>query len=124
MEKTEANEYLQAMLKDGIVTVYYKPGIWLGLEDAQRIVASRLHFFGNLKFPVLVKTDQIQGIDLSACRYFFTEGMVNFTAIAIVELNSVEKLLAQLLFNLYPQEIPFQVFSNEQDARNWLMQFI
>ena len=124
MERTEVNKYLQAQLKDGIVTVEYQPDVWLGLDDARWIVDSRLNFFGDLKFPVLIKSEHIRGIDQSACRYFLMEGMINFTAIAILELNTVERLLTNLLFDLYPQKIPHKVFSDEQKARIWLTQYL
>lgn len=118
------NDYFYAELNDNIVTVQYKPNLHLKLADAQRIVSERLEYFGNLKTPVLIKSSRIKSIDKQAREYLFNEGLVNITAIALVETSTVEKVLTTIVFNFNKPRIPHKVFSSNQDAIKWLRKFI
>lgn len=118
------NDYFYAELSDSIVTVQYKPNLHLKLDDAKRIVAERLEYFGNLKTPVLIKSSRIKSIDKQAREYLFSEGLINITAIALVETSTVEKVLTTIVFNFNKPKIPHKVFSNNQDAIKWLRNFL
>ncbi|WPP51523.1 DUF7793 family protein [Catalinimonas niigatensis] len=118
------NDYFYAELNDNIVTVQYKPNLHLKLDDAHRIVAERLAYFGNLKTPVLIKSSRIKSIDKQAREYLFNEGLINITAIALVETSTVEKVLTTIVFNFNKPKIPHKVFSSNQDAMKWLRKFL
>ncbi|MEK6478880.1 hypothetical protein WJR50_15140 [Catalinimonas sp. 4WD22] len=118
------NDYFYAELNDDIVTVQYKPNLHLKLEDAKRIVSERLDYFGDLKSPVLIKSSRIKSIDKQAREYLFSEGLINITAIALVETSTVEKVLTTIVFNFNKPKIPHKVFSDNQDAIKWLRKFL
>ncbi|WKN30613.1 hypothetical protein PZB74_16750 [Porifericola rhodea] len=117
-------DYFYAELNDNIVTVQYKPNLHLKLEDAKRIVSERLEHFGDLKTPVLIRSSRIKSIDKQAREYLFSEGLINITAIALVETSTVEKVLTTIVFNFNKPKIPHKVFSNQQDALKWLRKFL
>ncbi|MDF9796903.1 hypothetical protein OKW21_002166 [Catalinimonas alkaloidigena] len=118
------NDYFYAELNDDIVTVQYKPNLHLKLDDAKRIVSERLEYFGDLKTPVLIKSSRIKSIDKQAREYLFSEGLINITAIALVETSTVEKVLTTIVFNFNKPKIPHKVFSDNQDAIKWLRKFL
>lgn len=123
-QKKFENDYFYAELNDEIVTVQYKPNLHLKLDDAKRIVSERLDFFGDLQTPVLIKSSRIKSIDKQAREYLFSEGLVNITAIALVETSTVEKVLTAIVFNFTKPKIPHKVFSNNQEAIKWLRKYI
>jgi len=45
-------------------------------------------------------------------------------AIAMVSDSALGKMLANLFFTLKKQPYPTKMFTNEQDAKEWLMQYL
>ena len=118
------NAYMWLEYEDGIVKVQYKPDLLLNLEDARKIVAYRLELLGDKEYPVLIRSSRLKKLEKEARQYFFTEGMVNFKAMAFLEKSAIEKMLSALIFSLNRPKIPHKVFSDEAEAIKWLEQFI
>ena len=45
-------------------------------------------------------------------------------AIAMISSSALGKMIANLYFGLKPPTYPAKMFTNEQDARNWLKQYL
>ncbi len=118
------NAYYRMELKNGILFCEYKSGLEIGYEDARKIVADRLSYFGALTYPVLIRSRKIINLDRDARKYLFTEGMKNFKALALIENSPLEKVLAHALLKLYPLTVPYHISLNEDAATKWLKQHL
>lgn len=119
------NQYYTATFSDGIVYVQYNDYLYISMEDARVIVEDRVRFFGDLKFPVLIRNAKIKGIDKDARDYLFDtqKGLKNVTAMGFVELNKVDRIMLKIIFHQHTPGIPHQAFDNETDAVAWLAQY-
>jgi len=124
MKKVVDNPYFTAEMVAGIVEVQYKPGLHITLREAKEIVTIRQEAFGEIDYPVLLKTSRIKTVDKAARRYFFNEGLVNFKAIAMVQTSKLEKILTTVILTFDPPSVPMRVFESEDEARTWLKEFI
>ena len=58
-------------------------------------------------------------------RKFSTEQMPTiYSAMAMVSKPGLSKLIMNILFRLKPPPIPMKSFTNEEEARHWLKQFL
>ena len=119
-------DYFLAEYADKIIQVQYKPKASLTLEDAEKIVAERLRFYKDLSAPVLIKHAKIKRVEKAAREYFFDpeRGLKNVKAIALVHDNFVNQMLGTIIFYFNSPCIPHKMFSDEQEAINWLKQFV
>ena len=79
---------------------------------------------GNKKVPLLIYLSASPVPD-KATRKFSTEQLPNvYTAMAMVSKPGLSKLIMNILFSLKPPPIPMKSFSDDKEAREWLMQFI
>jgi len=122
--KTFDTDYVTAQCVDGIVEVQYKEDVYITLREAEYIVKERLKFFGNEKYPCLLRSSRLKGINRAGRNYFFGEGLVNLLALALVPKNKVEKMLTTILVTFERPKIPCRVFKSHDEARGWLKQYI
>ena len=60
-----------------------------------------------------------------ATRKFSAEQLPNvYSAMAMVSKPGLSKFIMNILFSLKPPAIPMKSFSDDQEAKKWLMQFI
>jgi len=79
---------------------------------------------GDKKIPLLIYLSDSPVPD-KATRKFSTEQLPNvYTAMAMVSKPGLSKLIMNILFALKPPPIPMKSFTNDQEARKWLIQFI
>jgi hypothetical protein len=121
---TFETEYLWLEFKNGIARAQYKPGVKISLEDARTIVRQRLEQLGDRQYPALVKSTKIKLLDRAAREYLFKEGIVNFKALAFIEKKSLEKMLGNAMLRISRPGIPCRIFSTEEEALEWLSQFV
>ncbi len=58
-------------------------------------------------------------------RKFSTEQLPNvYTAMAMISEPGLAKFIMNILFRLQPPPIPMKNFSNEQEAKEWLKQYL
>ena len=117
-------QYYVAELQKGILYVQYKPMIQISLEDAKSIVAYRLNTFNDLQVPVLIRVGKIKHINKAARSYLFSEGLINVKAVALVEEQQQDKILATFLLGFELPKAPCRSFDNEEEAVAWLQQYV
>src|SRR6478735_11780541 len=79
---------------------------------------------GNKKVPLLIYLSPSPVPD-KATRKFSTEQLPNvYTAMAMVSKPGLSKLIMNILFALKPPPIPMKSFTDDEEARKWLEQFI
>jgi hypothetical protein len=115
-----------AKLEDDIICVQYKPTLYLSLRDAEQMVADRLQYYNDIQAPLLVRNSKVKSYDLAAVDYLLAKdkGLKNINAVAIVTLNTFNRLMATFILRRHPPAVPYQLFTDEGKAIAWLKQFI
>jgi hypothetical protein len=79
---------------------------------------------GNKKVPLLIYLCKTPIPDKET-RKFSTEQLPNvYTAMAMVSKPGLSKLIMNILFKLKTPPIPMKSFTDDEQARDWLMQYL
>ncbi|MFM2145200.1 MAG: hypothetical protein RL732_36 [Bacteroidota bacterium] len=115
-----------------IADYYYDPSgiLYSFSNDKQRTVenirdniALVKKITGNKKVPLLVFLKRSPVPD-KATRKFSTNQLPEvYTAMAMVSKPGLSAFIMKLLFHLNPPPIPMRSFSNEEEAKEWLMPY-
>jgi hypothetical protein len=62
--------------------------------------------------------------DKATLEYVAREMPTVYKAMAMVSTSGIGKLILFFLFKLKPPPIPMKSFSNEEDARKWILQYL
>ncbi|MDX2188515.1 MAG: hypothetical protein SFY32_01515 [Bacteroidota bacterium] len=125
MSKLE-NDYVRLELIDGILHVTFKKNAYITLQIAKEIVNQRLIFMGSNNLPSLGKDEGLKGMDKEARDYLSSEeGIKQLKASALIVSSVFNKLLANFFIkvNFISLKIPVRVFTEENEALQWLEGF-
>ncbi len=79
---------------------------------------------GNKKMPLLIYLSNSPVPDKET-RKFSTEQLPNvYRAMAMVSPPGLSAFIMKILFKFQSPPIPMKSFTNDTDARNWLLQFV
>jgi hypothetical protein len=118
------NEYAQFWIGNGILFFEYKPNTILGLEVAQTVVADRIHFQNEESYPVLCDVRGIVNTDKSGRDYLAQSGSVLTKAVALIVHQKVSLTISNFYLHISKPNVPTQLFNNQEDALEYLKQFI
>lgn len=79
---------------------------------------------GNKKVCYLSEVTRIQAPDKETREFVVAESSNLFKAVAVISDSFVGRMIANILFNMRRQPYPVKMFSNEDDAKKWLKQFL
>lgn len=122
----------QTVIKGEIADYVYKGGILYSysksvLRTVQNItenIALVKQITGGKKVPLLIFLSPSPVPD-KATRRFSTEQLPHvYKAMAMVAKPGLSQLVMKILFRLKPPPIPMRSFTNEAEARQWLLPFI
>ncbi|HNP22724.1 MAG TPA: STAS/SEC14 domain-containing protein [Panacibacter sp.] len=117
-------EIASYMLDHQGILVAYSKSIRRTVENIGRNIQLVKKITGNKKVPLLIHLVNSPMPD-KATRDFSAAQLPNvYTAMAMVSKPGLATLIMNLLFKLKPPPIPMKNFSNENEAKEWLKQFI
>ncbi len=94
------------------------------IENITANIALVQRITGNKKVPLLIYLSNSPVPD-KATREFSTAQLPNvYTAMAMVSKPGLSQLIMNMLFRFKPPSIPMKSFSNDQEAREWLLQYV
>ncbi len=106
------------------ILVAYSKSIKRTVENIGRNIQLVKKITGNRKVPLLIHLVNSPVPD-KATRNFSAEQLPNvYTAMAMVSKPGLASLIMNLLFKLKTPPIPMKNFSNENEAKEWLKQFV
>lgn len=109
--------------KDGILYSYSK-SIKRTVEHIGRNVALVKQITGNKPVPLLIYLTDSPVPD-KATRQFSTEQLPQiYKAMAMVSKPGLSQLIMSILFKFQKPPIPMKSFTDDQKAREWLVQFL
>jgi SpoIIAA-like len=108
---------------DGILYSYSK-SIKRTVQNISDNIALVKSITNHQKVPLLIYLCDSPVPD-KATRHFSTEQLPNvYKAMAMVSKPGLSKLIMNLLFKLKTPPIPMKSFSDDKEAREWLMQYL
>jgi len=108
---------------DGILYSYSKNPVRTVKNISENIRLVK-QITGHKKVPLLIYLSPSPVPDKET-RKFSTEQLPNvYTAMAMVSKPGLSRLIMNILFRLKPPPIPMKSFTDDEEARKWLEQFI
>lgn len=102
----------------------YSKSIIRTVENISNNIALVKRITGNKKVPLLIYLTNSPVPD-KATRKFSTEQLPHvYTAMAMVSKPGLSKLIMNILFRLKTPPIPMKSFTNDAEAKEWLLQYI
>jgi hypothetical protein len=108
---------------DGILYSYSKSTLRT-VKNISENIALVKQITGNKKVPLLIYLSNSPVPD-KATRRFSAEQLPNvYTAMAMVSKPGLAKLIMNILFRFKPPPIPMKSFTDDNAAKEWLLQFL
>jgi hypothetical protein len=102
----------------------YSKSIVRTVQNISDNIALVKQITGNRKVPLLIYLTNSPVPD-KATRKFSTEQLPHvYTAMAMVSGPGLSKLIMNILFRLKTPPIPMKSFTNDAEAKEWLLQYI
>jgi hypothetical protein len=107
-----------------IVQVEFAPHSQISLQKIQQACKKRLEIVDKPS-PVLIRATNVSGYDIDATLYLSNQAVKNAnTAYAIVTDTFLTDFIAREFVKYHKPPCPVQIFEQEQDAIEWLAEFI
>ena len=111
--------------EDGIVRIIWVPGAEVTLEDAQETMAAYLKINQGRKRPLFVDTKTMKSLAREARHYYASEEAARVaSAVAVIVGTPVSRVLGNFYLGLSNPHLPTRLFSSEEDALEWLKEYI
>lgn len=117
-------EIADYLLTDAGILISYSKSILRTVENISANVALVKKITNNKKVPLLIYLKNSPVPD-KATRKFSTEQLPNiYTAMAMVSKPGLAQLIMKILFKFQKPPIPIKSFTDDEKAKQWLMQFL
>lgn len=117
-------EIADYLLTDAGILISYSKSILRTVENISANVALVKKITYNKKVPLLIYLKNSPVPD-KATRKFSTEQLPNiYTAMAMVSKPGLAQLIMKILFKFQKPPIPIKSFTDDEKAKQWLMQFL
>lgn len=128
MIKQLSNQYVELEYKSGIVIARYKSNLNINLEVARNLIKARKEVSDYNECKLYIDARNIKSISKEAREYVASkEGEEYLKATAILTNSNFVRILSNFLIRIdlrnSNSKLPIKLFSDEQDALNWLQNF-
>jgi stage II sporulation SpoAA-like protein len=110
--------------EDGILYSISKKVKPQSLEETKQLLEEFRSIIGNKKVCMLLDVTNSSESTREVRDYAAEEFPKLVKAIAMVSESALGKMLANLFFRIKTQPYPTKMFNNEQEAKDWLMQYL
>jgi hypothetical protein len=120
------NEFMRLEWRNGIIRGMYKQGP-ITLDMAKKVVHNRLKFANYRDVPIMIGENGLRSIEKDAREYLSSdEGIKGLKAGALVTKSLFSRHLANFFIRIsvIRPKIPTRLFSDEEEALEWLKQYI
>jgi len=94
------------------------------LERQQKTYDLVKQISGNKKVCYLTEVTHVQPPDRETREYVLKESPNLFKAVAVISNSVLGRMIANILFRMKNQPYPTKMFSNENEAKEWLKQYL
>jgi hypothetical protein len=118
------NQNARFWIEEGILFFEYKPNTTIDLEVAMRVVADRVAFQNERQLPVFCDMRGIISTDKAGRDYLAKSGSLLAKAVALLVSEKVSMTLSAFYLEINKPSVPTQIFTDEQEAREYLRGFL
>lgn len=115
------------MVEPGLLEQRFRPNVRIDLPGFQENKVARFELSGDQPcamlsvFPYDIDFD----VRITSSDHFAPErGRETLTALAVVAHDSMVEMVSRLYFSYFPQDFTIRIFNNEENALNWLRQYV
>lgn len=94
------------------------------LDKQQKAYELVKQISGNKKVCYLTEVTYIQPPDRETREYVLKESQNLFKAVAVISNSVLGRMIANILFRMKSQPYPTKMFSDENEAKDWLKQYL
>lgn len=117
--------YWTWMGEDGIARTKVKPGAEITIELALENSKAVNSLDTSRKFPILIDSRDIRSITREAREHFSTRGRETKTcAFGIIIKSPISRSVGNFFLGLNKPAVPTRLFDNEEDAIQWLKNYL
>lgn len=118
------NQNARFWIEEGILFFEYKPNTIIDLEVAMRVVADRVAFQNERQLPVFCDMRGMISIDKAGRDYLAKSGSLLAKAVALIVNENVSMTLSTFYLEINKPSVPTQIFTDEQEALEYLRGFL
>jgi len=118
------NEHAYFWVENGILFFEYKPNTILNLDVAKRVVADRIQFQNEKSYPVICDIKGIIDTDKPGRDYLAQSGSLLTKAVALIVHQKVSITISNFYLKISKPTVPTQLFTNKEDAIDFLKKYI
>lgn len=118
------NQNARFWIDEGILFFEYKPNTTIVLEVAMRVVADRVAFQNERQLPVFCDMRGIISTDKAGRDYLAKSGSLLAKAVALIVSEKVSMTLSAFYLEINKPSVPTQIFTDEQEALEYLRGFL
>lgn len=118
------NQNARFWIDEGILFFEYKPNTTINLEVARRVVADRVAFQNERQLPVFCDMRGIISTDKAGRDFLAKSGSLLATAVALIVSEKVSMTLSAFYLEINKPSVPTQIFTDEQEALEYLRGFL
>jgi hypothetical protein len=109
----------------GMLRATYKPGVDVGLQDAQEVLQRIGALSNGIRHPILVDITGIRSMSRDARAYFAGPDSAKVeSAAALLVLSPMAKAIGNFFLGLNKAAIPTRLFTSEALAIEWLEPYL
>lgn len=120
---TIENDFVEIWLEDGIIYSVHKPN-FINLEMAKVMVRDRLKVSSGIVRPMFIDISSMISTNIETRKYLSSEEAIYLvSAGAIYTANPIAKFAGNLFLRINQPKVPTRIFTNKQEAIEWLQQY-
>lgn len=118
------NQNAKFWIDGGILFFVYKPNTVIDLDVAMRVVADRVLLQNERYFPVFCDIRGITSTDKAGRDYLARSGSVFTKAVALIVNEHLSMTMSTFYLEISRPSVPTKIFSLEQEALDYLKEFL
>ena len=107
--------------EDGILLIRIEEGAAIGIRQAKLQFETIRRLCGDGKILVLIDASANHTVTKEAQEYA-ANNVGNRIATAVINPNPFSKISLNIYLTIFRPQTPYKMFSNEEDAREWLLE--
>ena len=117
--------YTTWMGQDGIVRTKVKPHAEVTIKEAIENSIAVNSYFSQKKYPLLIDSRHIKSISKEARDHFSVRDReTGINSFAVLIDSPLSRIIGNFFMGLNKPSVPAKLFTNEQEAIDWLKQYL
>ena len=111
--------------KDGIICCVFNPDCIIDLEMMKVVIGKRIETAEGKLYPILIDARDVKYWTLEARKYGLSkEAHQCAKAYGVLLNSSISTTIVTWALKMFPHVLPQRIFTNEQEAIQWLQKFV